>query len=43
MLFSRIVMRWALVATLRIFAGEFQIRRAKRIISAVDIETAGLL
>ena len=35
-------MRCALVAMLRIFAGEFQIRRAKRVISTVDIETAGL-
>jgi len=42
MLFNRMVMRCALVATLRIFAGEFQIRRAKRVISTVDIETAGL-
>ena len=39
---GQFLFRTALVATLRIFAGEFQIRRAKRVISTVDIETAGL-
>ena len=39
----RITIRCALVATFLILAGEFQIRLAKRVISAVDIDTAGLL
>ena len=43
MLFRRITIRCALVATLRIFAGEFHTRLAKRTMSAVDIETVGLL
>ena len=41
--FRRITIRCALVATFLILAGEFQIRLAKRVISAVDIDTAGLL